>query len=263
MGPHDIAHALTRWIHVVAGILWIGHLYFFNWVNAQLVKTYDADTKKKVVPELMPRALYMFRWGAAFTWITGILLLVFVFYSGRFALMAFDEGQRVTAFAIGAVAIFGGPVIYDQLWKALKAEQHTIGIWVSFALILAIAAAMHFVGGFTERALYIHIGSMFGTTMAFNVWMRIWPAQKHIIGCTKEGKAPEAAQAALAGLRSKHNTYMSVPLVAMMLNQHMTFIYGLSAGVNIAVLGAVILAGWGFTYWMYEKSGKPEVTALD
>ncbi|MEK7798236.1 MAG: urate hydroxylase PuuD, partial [Acidobacteriota bacterium] len=56
---------LFRWIHVVAGIAWIGLLYFFNFVNSQVAKTYDADSKRKVVPELMPRVLYWFRWGAA------------------------------------------------------------------------------------------------------------------------------------------------------------------------------------------------------
>src|SRR6185295_17075847 len=74
---------IFRWIHVVAGIAWIGHLYFFNFVNAQVAKTYDADSKKKVVPELMPRALYWFRWGAAWTWITGFLLILMVFYHGQ------------------------------------------------------------------------------------------------------------------------------------------------------------------------------------
>src|SRR5260221_14701283 len=69
-----------RWIHVLAGVMWIGHLWFFNFVNAQLAKTYDADSKKKVLPELMPRALYWFRWGAAYTWVTGILLLGIVYY---------------------------------------------------------------------------------------------------------------------------------------------------------------------------------------
>src|SRR6476646_7652004 len=71
---------LFRWIHVVAGIAWIGHLYFFNFVNAQLAKTYDADSKKKVVPELMPRALYWFRWGAAYTWVSGLILAAFSYY---------------------------------------------------------------------------------------------------------------------------------------------------------------------------------------
>jgi uncharacterized membrane protein len=71
---------IFRWIHVVAGIAWIGHLYFFNWVNAHFAKTLTAENKKAVVPELMPRALYWFRWGAAWTWITGLLLLALVYY---------------------------------------------------------------------------------------------------------------------------------------------------------------------------------------
>src|SRR5437588_4971483 len=71
-----------RWIHVLAGVMWIGHLWFFNFVNAQLAKTYTPESKKAVLPELMPRALYWFRWGAAYTWISGILLLGLVYYMG-------------------------------------------------------------------------------------------------------------------------------------------------------------------------------------
>src|SRR5207245_10215836 len=71
-----------RWTHLAAGVMWIGHLWFFNFVNAQLAKTYDADSRKKVLPELMPRALYWFRWGAAYTFITGILLLFLVYWFG-------------------------------------------------------------------------------------------------------------------------------------------------------------------------------------
>src|SRR5437667_7650094 len=77
-----ILNALFRWIHVIAGVMWIGHLWFFNFVNAQLAKTYDADSKKKVLPELMPRALYWFRWGAAYTWISGLLLFGIVYAMG-------------------------------------------------------------------------------------------------------------------------------------------------------------------------------------
>src|SRR6516164_11411259 len=102
---------IFRWTHVVAGIMWIGHLYFFNFVNGQVAKTYDADTKKKVVPELMPRALYWFRWGAAYTWITGILLLGLVYYMGDQALA---QGAEWTAGAIiMVVLVFVAPFIYD------------------------------------------------------------------------------------------------------------------------------------------------------
>src|SRR4051812_21218009 len=77
-----MTEGLIRWIHVLSGIAWIGHLWFFNWVNAHFVATLDADTKKKVIPELAPRALFWFRWGAAFTWVTGFLLAGLVFYMG-------------------------------------------------------------------------------------------------------------------------------------------------------------------------------------
>ncbi len=69
------AELVLRWLHIVAGVIWIGHLYFFNFVNVPFGKTMDADTKKKVVPQLMPRALWWFRWGAMWTMASGILIL--------------------------------------------------------------------------------------------------------------------------------------------------------------------------------------------
>jgi uncharacterized membrane protein len=71
----EIFNILFRWIHVFSGITWIGLLYFFNFVNANFAATLDADTKKKVVPELMPRALFFFRWSAMLTFIAGLILL--------------------------------------------------------------------------------------------------------------------------------------------------------------------------------------------
>ena len=61
----ELIHPIFKWLHVIAGIMWIGLLYFFNFVNTAFAPTMDAETKKKVVPELMPRTLYWFRWGAA------------------------------------------------------------------------------------------------------------------------------------------------------------------------------------------------------
>jgi uncharacterized membrane protein len=90
---------------------------------------------------------------------------------------------------------------------------------------------------------------MFGTIMAANVWMRIWPAQRKIIAATKNGEKPDPAVAGMAGLRSKHNTYMSVPLVFTMMSQHATW----AASYEWA-LPVVVLAGWGFTFWMYRKA---------
>jgi uncharacterized membrane protein len=69
-------HLLIRWLHVFAGIVWIGHLYFFNWVNIPLQASLDDATKKSVNPGLMLRALWWFRWGAMITFLAGLLLFV-------------------------------------------------------------------------------------------------------------------------------------------------------------------------------------------
>src|SRR4030095_4231801 len=91
-----------------------------------------------------------------------------------------------------------------------------------FVLVAAVAFAMGTWGGFSYRGVNIHIGALFGTTMAFNVWYRIWPSQQKIITAVKAGTPPDPAVVALAGARSRHNVYMSVPLVWTMINQHST-----------------------------------------
>ena len=98
---------IFRWLHVFVGIIWIGHLYFFNFVNAPLAAKLDGPTKQKVVPELMPRALFWFRWGAAWTWITGVLLLLLVFYHGGLAIET-DASWGAAAIAMIAVTLPGG-----------------------------------------------------------------------------------------------------------------------------------------------------------
>jgi uncharacterized membrane protein len=96
----DFIQALLRWAHIIAGITWIGHLYFFNWVNGPFTGTLDKETKQKVVPELMPRALFWFRWGAAWTWITGFFLLALVYYH-PWRQMMFEPGPDA-AWSAGA-----------------------------------------------------------------------------------------------------------------------------------------------------------------
>ena len=78
----ELLNPIAKWLHIVAGITWIGLLYFFNFINGHVAATMDGDTKKKVVPQLMPRTLFWFRWGAAWTWVTGVILLYLVFWAG-------------------------------------------------------------------------------------------------------------------------------------------------------------------------------------
>jgi len=183
----DTLNALFRWLHILAGIIWIGMLYFFNWVNGPFAGTLDAETKKKVVPELMPRALYWFRWGAAWTWVTGVLLLTIIYYHGG---LLFEGG--VGAWGRGGALIaltFLAPFLYDALQKSGLGKDPKLFGTLCFVLVALVACLMGAWGGFSYRAVSIHIGTLFGSTMAFNVWFRIWPAQQTIIKAVKEGTA--------------------------------------------------------------------------
>jgi uncharacterized membrane protein len=250
---NDWLNALFRWIHVVAGIAWIGHLYFFNFVNAQVAKTYDADSKKKVVPELMPRALYFFRWGAAWTWITGILLFGIVYPMGGALLDADATMSVAVASVIALVILFAGFFVYDLLWKSPLAKNAMAANAVSLVLIAVLAFLLDRI--FSGRAAYILLGATFGTIMAANVWMRIWPAQRRIIGAIKMAQAPDAPIVALAGLRSRHNTFLSVPLTFLMVSNHFPNLYG----SEYAWVWALVIVGLGFASvtWLYAKSATP------
>src|SRR5881392_3332575 len=134
MEATDALQALLRWIHIVAGIIWIGLLYFFNFVNAAFAATMDGPTKQKVVPELMPRALYWFRWGAAWTWVTGVLLLLIVFWHGGL--------------------MFAG-ALYDVLAKSGWSKDIRLLAGVGWALTVLIILGYRG-AGFSYRAYVIH-----------------------------------------------------------------------------------------------------------
>ncbi|HEY7726496.1 MAG TPA: urate hydroxylase PuuD [Anaeromyxobacteraceae bacterium] len=253
--------ALFRWVHVVAGIVWIGHLYFFNFVNGQVAKTYDADSKRKVIPELMPRALYWFRWGAAYTWVSGILLAGIVYYSVE-NLARRDVATNATAIGHGAAVAISLALIvvvffvYDAIWSALG-KQERVGVAVLFALLVVVLYLLSLV--FSGRALFIQAGMLMGTVMAMNVWMRIWPAQKKIIQAAKGvAPAPDASVGAGAAMRSKHNTYMSVALVFTMVSNHYPTIFGLDQAW--LVLAVLVALAFGAAKLMYLKSAGPAPT---
>ncbi|HVR38742.1 MAG TPA: urate hydroxylase PuuD [Thermoanaerobaculia bacterium] len=243
-----------RWIHIVAGVIWIGHLYFFNWVNGPFQTKIDGPTKKLVNPELMPRALYWFRWGAAWTWFSGILLAALIYYHEKTVLFENGEGNQWLWLALVLVLLAVGFVLYNFIMKALA--NKVVAAAICLVLFAGVYAVLEFCGKFGGRALYIHAGAIFGTMMALNVWMVIWPNQKKILTALKNGTplAPDSPEVKIAGLRSRHNTYMSVPLIFLMISNHYPTMF--SNPMRDACLASVIILGFFVTWLLYKKSGK-------
>jgi len=209
----------------------------------------------------MPRALYWFRWGAAFTWLTGFLLLGMVYYMSGATLEDPAAGWSGGAIAM-IVVTFVAVVIYDALWSSPLASNLRAAVITSYVLVAIVVAAYVYVGHFSQRGTLIHTGVLFGSTMAFNVWFRIWPAQQKIITAVKNGSPlpPTDPIVKVAGLRSRHNTYMSLPLLWAMIGQHTTFFFGGNWGIPSDYYWVfwllIIIVGWHIIFQCYKKAGK-------
>ena len=247
---------IVRWVHVFAAILWIGQIYLFNFLEKNLETNETNENiagnlwmvhgggfyliEKQKVPELVPQKLHWFKWEAATTWISGILLISLTYYLGGLLVEPHMNPNLAAASGIGVVVL--GWVIYDLMVRSALGEHEMVLGIISFILILGIAYGLCQVQ--SSRAAFMHVGALFGSIMAANVWLRILPAQRKMIALTREGKKPGDALASTGPLRSKHNTYTVVPLVFLMISNHFpTISYG--HPYNWIVLGGLVLAGWG------------------
>jgi uncharacterized membrane protein len=259
---------LLRWVHVFAGILWIGQTWLFTWfeahfeapdpprpnVSGELWMVHSGGfyvVEKQKTPELLPRTLHWFRWEAALTWLSGLSLLLLVYYAG--GLLVDDRVADIsvtTAAAIGLGLLVVSWPVYDGLCRTPLGRSETGLAAAGFALILVVAFGLTRV--LSGRAAYIHVGAMLGTLMTANVWQRILPAQRQMIAVRKSGATPEPGLGDEAKLRSKHNTFMVVPLVLIMISNHFpTISYG--HRYNWLMLGFFVLLGWGAAKAVRER----------
>jgi uncharacterized membrane protein len=224
----DVARAILRWTHFVAGITWIGLLYFFNLVNVPVQKIMDAGDKKKINPDLLGRSLWYFRWGAVVTVLAGLtyyamyilasearnagvnpwaylgiwLVIVLITYAiiyGLYQVPALTKDGRVLAVAIAIVVIVFAVVIVYVLGNAGGAGGRYLG----------------------NKSVSIGIGGGLGIMMMLNVWGIIWRVQKRAIEAFKgNGQAPSPEDARKAFLASRTNTWLSLPMLFFMGTSH-------------------------------------------
>ncbi len=215
---------LLRWIHFVAGITWIGLLYFFNLVNVPLMKELDAPTKGKVIPNLMPRALWWFRWTAVVTVVAGLA------YWGNIVGVDARNGGGNAGAVMGTFFLIW-TIVWAILYACLIPGKGVLDKGPVLAVIYAIViigAAWLFLcwnnhGWESNRLLSIGIGGGIGWMMLLNVWGVIWRIQKRVILWTKDNATngtpipdKSKAMARTAFLTSRANAFFSIPMLFFM-----------------------------------------------
>ncbi|MDB6091926.1 MAG: hypothetical protein JWN85_4710 [Gammaproteobacteria bacterium] len=259
----DWLSLLGRWLHLTAGIAWIGSSFYFIWLDNHLVPPSDRELARKGVagelwavhgggfynslkyrlaPETLPPQLHWFYWEAYATFLSGFFLLSLLYY-GQAEVYLIDPSvaalSKPVAIAAGLAFLAGGWLIYDALCKSrLGRNGPALG---GVLAVLLVAAAWGLCNLFSGRGAYLEFGSMLGTIMVANVFFVIIPGQRELVRAKREGREPDPRHAIAGKLRSTHNTYFTLPVLFVMISNHYAMTFG--ARENWLVLIAVSAAG--------------------
>ena len=242
---HELTHLIARWVHLIAGIMWIGNSMLFNWLDRNLERTaatrpgvvgniwmvhsggfYEVE-KKALEPSQLPPTLHWFKWQNGITWLSGISLLILVFWQAAGATMVDPDVAAISgreAVLISAASLPAAYLAYDLVWRTRIGKRPGLATVLTIAVVVA-AAAVYFLS-FSGRAAFMHVGVMIGTLMTGNVWFVILPSQRELIAATKEGRAQDPAIGYQAKQRSIHNNYFTFPLLFIMLSGHFPSTFG-------------------------------------
>ncbi|QTS84795.1 urate hydroxylase PuuD [Ectopseudomonas khazarica] len=233
----------VRWIHMITGIAWIGASFYFVWLENNLNRSNPREglsgdlwaihgggiyhlEKYKLAPPKMPENLHWFKWEAYFTWLSGVALLLVVYYLNP-SLYLVKPGVDLApaaAIAIGLGSMAASYLIYHVLCDSPLGKRPALLGAVLFVLI--IAAAYGFSQIFSGRAAYIHVGAIIGTIMVGNVFFTIMPAQRALVKAIETNTTPDPLLPAKGLLRSRHNNYFTLPVLFIMISNHFPSTYG-------------------------------------
>jgi uncharacterized membrane protein len=252
---------LLRWLHVIAGIAWIGSSFFFMHLDASLKPVPGAEKgvagsswqvhgggfyemkKFTVAPDFMPAELTWHKWQAYWTWFSGFFLLVWIYYA-QSSLYLIDPAVMVLpawqASAIGVASLVLGWAVYDALCRSPVAKNENVLALLGFGFVVAMA--WFYAQVFSGRGAMIHIGALMATMMAGNVLMVIIPNQRRVVADLIAGRIPNSRYGKIGKQRSTHNNYITLPVVFMMLANHYPVTYANNAVIPV-ITALVIVAG--------------------
>jgi uncharacterized membrane protein len=269
--------AILRWLHVVAGIAWIGSSFYFIHLDLSLkarpglpsgVKGDEWQVhgggfyhmmKYLVAPAQMPDSLTWFKWEAYTTWLSGFSLLVLVYYLGADIFLIDKSVLDMTAVQAAGIAFMSlliSWLVYEGLCRSPLGRHEVALALVGYVYLVALTYGFTHV--FSGLGAFTQIGALIGTIMVANVFVIIIPYQKKTVDAMLAGKEPDPAWGQLGKQRSVHNNYLTLPVVFLMLSNHYPLMF--ATRFNWLIVAIVLLIGPVIRHFFnsrHEGNGSP------
>ncbi|NMG63604.1 hypothetical protein GPA19_01385 [Azoarcus indigens] len=262
----DWANLLVRWLHLIAGIAWIGASFYFVMLDTSLKPPKKAADKQRGVfgelwavhgggfycsqkfltgpqGEPLSQDLHWSKWEAYTTWLSGMGMLAIVYWAGASSYLIDRNVMALTppaAIALSIGFLAAGWVVYDLLCRLLVGRDALLAGLI-FVLVVFADWALHQV--FSARAAYLHVGAVLGTIMAANVFVHIIPGQKRMVAQIRAGRPVDPRPGQIGKQRSVHNTYFTLPVLFTMISNHYPMTYSHANGwlVLVVMMAAGVL----------------------
>ena len=252
---------ILRWGHVLFAILWVGNSFLFNYLDNKLNKDISSDdvdgegylmhsgyyyklTRLKESPPLhYLSSLVIFKWQSYLTFITGILLLIVLYYYNAGILMVDKRVLEISpaiAILISLSSMILSWLIYDFLCKSKLIASNTLFILI--ILLLLALVSFSFTKIFGAKFAFLSVGLIIGTNMFMNVFTVIIPNQMNIINSSNKNEKFNISLSLSAKQRSIHNNYSTFLVLFIMLAGHYSFIVHHKYNWLILTLIAIISA---------------------
>ncbi|MEQ8394664.1 urate hydroxylase PuuD [Thalassobaculum sp.] len=251
---------IVRWLHVIAGIAWIGSSFYFIALDLSLRQRSGLPAgvqgeawqvhgggfyhmvKYLVAPSRVSDELTWFKWEAYTTWLSGFALMVLVYYLGAELFLIDRTVMDLTpemAIALSVGSLAGAWLLYEALCRSPLGRNETALSVVGFLFL--VAATWGFTEVFSGRAAFVQIGALIGTMMVANVFVVIIPNQKKTIAALFAGQSPDPALGQQAKQRSVHNNYLTLPVVLLMISNHYPLLF--ATRYNWAIVAILLALG--------------------
>jgi uncharacterized membrane protein len=272
----DWLNLLGRWLHVIAGIVWIGSSFYFIALDNHLRPPEQEDDrdagvggesweihgggfyrvqKYRVAPPTLPEPLHWFKWEAYTTWLSGFALLVVLYYFHADTYLIDKSVADLSpwqAIAISIGLLAASWLVYDALCRVLGSQPLVLATTLLVLITLAAWGISHL---FSGRATYLQVGAMIGTMMVGNVFFVIIPAHRELVRAKQAGREPDPAANERGKLRSVHNNYLTLPVVFTMISNHFPFTYGHSYSWLILVV-LLVIGAWVRHFFNLRHAGR-------